>query len=701
MGDSPSGAALADIGPDDRLDSWKEIAAHLRRDVTTVQRWEKREGMPVHRHVHDKLGSVYAFRLEIDAWARSRNLGGNRNGAESETPAAAPVDKPPALEAIEEPSGPSTIGNSVPTAFTPPRTRRQVAWMFVTLGILLLAAAMYWLRERTEYFWRSPLAEAQFNRLTDFDGIEQAAAISRDGRFAAFQSDRDGRMDVWITQVGTGRFYNLTRGLVGEIVNSSVRTLGFSPDGALVTFWARRTDLSAPNAIGVWAVPVLGGEPQSYLEGVAEFDWSNDSSRLVYHTTAAGDPTFIRDIGPDAKDQPIFTAATGFHAHFPTWSPDQAFIYFVQGEIPDAMDIWRIRPSGGAAERITTHNSRVSHPVMVNARTLMYLATDADGSGPWLYALDVEKRVPHRVSSGLDSYSSLAVSANGRRLVLTLASPKSTLWRMPLADTPLDASAASPIGVTTNRGFAPRLGPGYMLYVSSGSGRDSIWKLAGDTTSEVWDAPDSRIVGGPEIDSDGRRIAFSVEQHGKTSLYAMNADGTDARVVTASLALRGFPAWAPDGESITSAAVTDAAPRLFRISLDGSVGPLAKEYAMDPVWAPDGTFIVYSGPDVGTTFPVRAVTADNAPYALPNLKLTRGARRVRFFGGRALVVMQGGIQHKDLWLFDLGTGARRQLTKFAPDWNIQDFDISRDGREIVFERVQEQSDIVALDLARQ
>jgi TolB-like protein/Tfp pilus assembly protein PilF len=58
--------------PEDRLDSWKEIAAYLNRDVTTVQRWEKREGMPVHRHVHDKLGSVYASRAELDAWARGR-----------------------------------------------------------------------------------------------------------------------------------------------------------------------------------------------------------------------------------------------------------------------------------------------------------------------------------------------------------------------------------------------------------------------------------------------------------------------------------------------------------------------------------------------------------------------------------------------------------------------------------------------------
>jgi len=55
-----------------RLDSWKEIAAYLNRDVTTVQRWEKREGMPVHRHVHDKRGSVHALAGELDSWVQSR-----------------------------------------------------------------------------------------------------------------------------------------------------------------------------------------------------------------------------------------------------------------------------------------------------------------------------------------------------------------------------------------------------------------------------------------------------------------------------------------------------------------------------------------------------------------------------------------------------------------------------------------------------
>jgi TolB-like protein/Tfp pilus assembly protein PilF len=54
--------------PNQRLESWKEIATYLKRGVRTIQRWEKEEELPIHRHVHDKLGTVYASRSELDAW---------------------------------------------------------------------------------------------------------------------------------------------------------------------------------------------------------------------------------------------------------------------------------------------------------------------------------------------------------------------------------------------------------------------------------------------------------------------------------------------------------------------------------------------------------------------------------------------------------------------------------------------------------
>lgn len=58
--------------PDDRLESWKRIATYLNRDVRTLRRWEKREGLPVHRQMHDKQATVYAYKSELDAWRESR-----------------------------------------------------------------------------------------------------------------------------------------------------------------------------------------------------------------------------------------------------------------------------------------------------------------------------------------------------------------------------------------------------------------------------------------------------------------------------------------------------------------------------------------------------------------------------------------------------------------------------------------------------
>src|SRR5215210_9540944 len=56
----------------ERLDSWKQIAAYLKRDIRTVQRWEKLEGLPVHRHQHQKRGSAFAYAEELDAWWSGR-----------------------------------------------------------------------------------------------------------------------------------------------------------------------------------------------------------------------------------------------------------------------------------------------------------------------------------------------------------------------------------------------------------------------------------------------------------------------------------------------------------------------------------------------------------------------------------------------------------------------------------------------------
>ena len=660
-------------GPNEgRLDSWKKIAVYLKRDITTVQRWEKREGMPVHRHLHDKVGSVYAFQSELDAWVRGR----------SDHFATAPS---PGNAAAARPNDAATF-----------RFRWPAIAAAGALGALVIALIIWF--ERSDHFWRSPFAGAVYQSVTGFDGRNEAAAISRDGQFIAFLSDRGGRTDVWVTQVGSGRFHNLTRGLEGELVNPAIRELGFSPDGSLVTFWLRRQSGPPGEDISIWAVPTLGGEPRPYLEGAAEVTWSPDGSRLAYHTALPGDPLFIGEGKGLSRGGPILIAPSGLHSHFPVWAPGD-LIYFSKGSLPDQLDVWRVDPQGKALERITSHSTRVTYPVLLNQRTLLYLASTPDGSGPWVYGMDVERRVAHRITAGVEQYTSLAASADGHRVIATVSTPQRTLWRVPITDPSASESKPERIALTTGTGFAPRVGPNYLLYVAAAGAGESIWKNSGTAATQLWAGSDARIMGAPAVSADGRFIAFSVRQHGRTLLYAMGSDGSRAHIVSDSLELRGAPAWAPDGTSIISAAEDKGVPHLFRIPLEGNVPtPFISAYSVDPTWSPDGQFVIYSGPDIGTKFAVKAATAESADHPLPELLLTRGARHLALLpGGRKLVFLQGEIQHKNLWMVDLETGAMQQLTHMPAEFDVRDFDLTADGTEAILERAQARSGVVVID----
>src|SRR5271156_5887932 len=143
MRESPLGTSPGEKPVDDRLDSWKEIAAYLKRDVTTVQRWEKRGGMPVHRHLHDKRGSVYALSSELDAWQQPRRPQMDEEEAEQERA----VEKEQQREQRFEAS-PGTAGE--PEQEAAPRTRRWVAVATSMALIGLLAATYALFRNRSE-----------------------------------------------------------------------------------------------------------------------------------------------------------------------------------------------------------------------------------------------------------------------------------------------------------------------------------------------------------------------------------------------------------------------------------------------------------------------------------------------------------------------------------------------------------------------
>ena len=606
---------------------------------------------------------------------------------------------------IEEPvAGRSSIAGDPAEAPPHPgatKNRPPARWAWWLAAVLIAAAALRWLPWR-DPSPRDPLAGATFSRLTDWGGAEQQAAISRDGKFVAFISDRSGAWDAWVGQIGAASFSNLTNGRAPELRNPYRPDVGFTPDGSLVTVWVRLTDPASGVQTDGWTVPTIGGQLRPYMDryapNVAAVDWSPDGRRLVYQTSDPGDPMFVHDLEQRTSRQ-LLVSNSGVHNHFPVWSPDGAFVYFVSGFPPDQMDVWRIRAGGGTPERLTHHASQVVCPTFVDSRTLLYLATADDGSGPWVHALDVERRASQRVNTGVDPYTSIASSADGRRIVGAVSRSTSGLWRAAIGESPIDESHAVHVAVPTTHGSSPRFGPDYVLYRASTAGADGIWRL-GETQkpTELWNGRDGRIVAAPAISPNGRRIAFVARRGDVTRLHVMNADGSGVRQLTEELDVRGSPAWSPNGQWIAVAANRGGQPALFKLPIDGGAPVLlVKGFALDPVWSPSGRFLIYSGADVGTTFPLQAVTADGTSYPLPAFVLSRGARRVAFLGGDdAVVMLKGDMTRKELWVRDLKTGRERQLTALGR-LTIGDFDISPDGRELVFDRIRDESDIVLIE----
>jgi Tfp pilus assembly protein PilF len=118
-----------------RLESWKEIAAYFGRDVRTVKRWEKDEALPVHRHHHKRLASVYAFVDEVEAWRQERRQRG------------------PQMEA------------SVPED-APRRRAGRLVWIVVAVVLaLVVAAALYWLKQPATV----PFEERDWALITQFE----------------------------------------------------------------------------------------------------------------------------------------------------------------------------------------------------------------------------------------------------------------------------------------------------------------------------------------------------------------------------------------------------------------------------------------------------------------------------------------------------------------------------------------------------
>jgi len=605
------------------------------------------------------------------------------------------------LESLSE----TTATASPAVGVAAPRRWRTALGIAVVLLSLFTAVAS-WLT------WRPaplpvdpPLANAQFTRLTDWEGTEGGAEISPDGRFVAFLADKDGQFDIWLTQVGTGYFRNLSADIPAlQPPGYTFRKFGFSGDGAEVWF-SPETGPSMAQMI----MPLMGGTPRAFLEkGATAPSWSPDGTRLTYFKNEDGDPLFVADrTGADARQVLV---KKGVHNHNPVWSSDGQWIYFARGLDPtEAMDVWRVRPSGESPERLTEHGTAVNFLAPLDTRTLLYVARAEDRSGPWLWALDVERKETRRVSTGLGQYTSVSASRDGRRVVATVANPTASLWRVPLLDRQAEDRDVRPYPLPTARALAPRFAGTSLFYLSfhlpaQGTG-DGLWRIQDGQASEISKGADGGLSEPPAVSPEGSRVAIIVRREGKRHLVIMPADGRSSRTLAQSLdiqgtARQGTADWSPDGAWIVTGGRDAQGPGLFKIPVDsGEPVRLVTGQAVNPVWSPDGNLIVYAGKFFTGQVELLGVRPDGTPVELPPVRARPGGYRF-LPNGRGLVYLPF-IPSLDFWLVDFTTKKSRQLTRLSNQGALGTFDVTPDGKAIVFDRSRENSDIVLIDLPKQ
>ena len=220
----------------ERLDSWKEIATYLKRSVRTVHRWETEEGLPVHRQLHRDLGSVYAYKRELDAWSCARSVH------------AAPRD-----------------ATDLPSSATP---YRMIVTATVVASVVLLGAIAYLAPPSSRSTRSGGGARGGPRTHLDVRRIASLAKSSPDGRMVAFVSDAGGTPQVWIKNISTGEPIQIT---YGELPAVRPR---WSPEGNRLIF-SRRGG-------GIWSVPALGGEPRQIVKEGLNADVSPDGQRLAF-----------------------------------------------------------------------------------------------------------------------------------------------------------------------------------------------------------------------------------------------------------------------------------------------------------------------------------------------------------------------------------------------------------------------------------
>ncbi len=564
----PSGPLrLPESSFDDRLDSWKEIAAHLKRGVTTVQRWEHLEGLPVHRHLHNKRGSVYAFKSEIDAWWQK---GGHR------------------LEAGADPGGqPDAAAGVSPAVSAEGRFfwTRSSSLKLAILTAVGLGAIALWIASEPIRLWlrEGGLSTKQLALIDELqNGPGSAVAVSPDRRFVVYVGWRDGMDQL---------FRRSTDDLHSVPIRHTERARApfFSPDGRQIGFFADGQLKKVPLEGGpAWTICTVTGTP-------AGATWASDDtiifarlgSSLQQVPAGGGIPKGIMNTseGPADVDR-----------RWPEVLPGGRAVVFT--EWSGSLETARL-----AVQSVENGERRIlglgSNPRVAGTDHLVFARAD----GLWLVAFDAARLSlvgsPARVVESVRPRHAGAADyhlAGDGSLVYVPTRPASTN-ELVLVD--LERGSTTSVAQDQQLYSSPRISPEgtrVAVVVRSSEGAFQIWvyDLADGSRKRLPAEADSFD---PVWTPDGTRITYASTRRGPSNLFWIRADGTTPPELLLKSELGIYPSsWSPNGLLAFLEMNTSGGLDVWVLSRDLLRSPVLATSSNEskPRFSPDGRWLAYT-----------------------------------------------------------------------------------------------------------
>ncbi len=606
-------------------------------------------------------------------------------------------------------SGSSTQAPLVPVA----KSKVAVSGGLIAAAAAVAGLAMGWWAGASRTQTVTAPVFGRVTKLVATDAFETSPALSPDGKWIAYLTDDGTRADVAVKFLSGGASVNLTTGVrdLQVISRDDTGTLDVSPDGTQIAFAAAPAGAnqafgsSGATQVSTYVIGApLGGTPRLMVAGALCVRWSPNGAKLVYMKPggSAGDALWVSDAdGGNAKE--ILPVSGGLHAHWPAWSADGAFIYYIRSVVPwnvEPSEIYRVPVTGGPAEPVITTSRRAVYPWPTrDGGGLIYSANPASVEVSLWWKPFGDR--PVRLTTGVGDYSGARMSADGRTMVASVGQVRQSLAMVTTVD---GVSHVTPITEGSAGDADPDVSPAgdRVAFASIRSGSRNIWTSRLDGTDQRQVTSGIAIDERPAWSPDGSMIAFVSSRGDTRAIWVVSADGGALRRIINAQVLNTVT-WSPDGRELAYAAPAGSLPALFRVPVAG--GPLVRIQtpggATSPAWSTARNVIAYLRVKPGQSS-VALVTPDGQEVKADALVAPRFSQGTLAWSpdGRSIAgtIDPGTFGATGVWTQTLdGAPTTGPLTELAHLQRPRGVTWLRDGKGLIISVLERTSDIVLFD----